>query len=811
MSILKTAKLRDSIGKTARLLVQDSVMVSQRGAQPMVRFDRKGKVVEIVLPSIPDEPSEALQDHIQGYLDHETGHVLDTDNTAFMELAERAKAAKISPKRMHNVANLFEDVRINACMIRRFKGSAHNITNCYLAVYEYITPLVEKSLAIPDPEKRAKMVIGSAIVPWVRGLLGDVDARNFMDKYKLWDFYAPLLKAFPALVARLDAMQSSQDAADLAFDFVKATQPPKPKPKPQPKQPPEEQELKEEEKQEQKKDDKSEGEDQEEGEPESGEGQDTERDSEGDGDGEQHEEPSDEEAEDEDEGGQPGEGEDGEEGEDEEEGDSEAGADEEEDGEAEGEKPDDRDLDDEGADGEEADESQDDGQAGEDSQDEPEEGAGNEADGEPEDEEGEAEGEDTHSSGATADPQDDAEDEEEGDSEEDGEAEADGQSEPEEGEEQDGDAEDGSMSSGSPDPQEAEPDLEEEGEEEAEDEEEEGEPLDEEQSRIVNEAMDDMKDIDDTLSNVIAVMMPQEFSNAPYIEYTRDWDKIEPAPAPENAPVDQYEEDVAKVAGVMQKDLQRIITARNLSVKAGGFRRGRLNATALHRLQTGDDRVFYRKQDNNTKDVAVQLVCDNSGSMDGAKMILAMKSAWAFASILDRLGITNEVIGFTTAEYPEGTMDKGDPRAEMGSQIGVDPWTIRLDPIYMPVYKSFDEKFGLEQKRRIAAAADEVEMGSNIDGASLLMAATRLLQRKEKRKLMIVFSDGQPAAYMDNSVLRTHLQWAVQQIVKDGAEVIGIGIMDQSVKQYYPKSFVVSALEELPARVLGELRQFLTA
>jgi cobaltochelatase CobT len=150
---------------------------------------------------------------------------------------------------------------------------------------------------------------------------------------------------------------------------------------------------------------------------------------------------------------------------------------------------------------------------------------------------------------------------------------------------------------------------------------------------------------------------------------------------------------------------------------------------------------------------------------------------------------------------------------DFARSVGADPSAVRWEALYHPLFKEFGERFSLEQKRRFATAYDHTWQGQNllqnIDGASLLEAAKRVLMRPEKRKLMIVFSDGEPCSNMDNYTLDAHLKKVVPEIEKNGVEVIGVGIQTTSVNRYYKKAFVVNNLQELPAKVMGELKTFL--
>ena len=74
---------------------------------------------------------------------------------------------------------------------------------------------------------------------------------------------------------------------------------------------------------------------------------------------------------------------------------------------------------------------------------------------------------------------------------------------------------------------------------------------------------------------------------------------------------------------------------------------------------------------------------------------------------------------------------------------------------------------------------------------------------------MIVLSDGAPACYGDSRAVSKHLRDTVKKIEKGGINVIGIGIESNDVTRYYSKSIVINSVDELPKRVIGELRKLL--
>lgn len=318
-------------------------------------------------------------------------------------------------------------------------------------------------------------------------------------------------------------------------------------------------------------------------------------------------------------------------------------------------------------------------------------------------------------------------------------------------------------------------------------------------------------DFDSAAEKAIEKMVIGAMSSDPVRDFTKDFDYIKPAEVLEKANPAPLQEAIDKTAAPMMKDIQRLIAARSLAVRTPGFRTGRLHPASLHRSMMGDDRVFSRKQETRTKDVAVSLVVDLSGSMAGSKVKTAIESAWAFSEVLSRLKIANEVIGFTTSSDTFSKM-RADPvlMKEYNEFCASTSSRARLEPVYMPIFKAFDENFGVLQKKRLASAIQGHTgiLQNNLDGHSLRYAALRILPRKEPRKIMIVFSDGVPAASVAGD-LNKDLRDTVKSLSKSGLEMVGVGIQDESVKKFYPRYVVIHRVEDLVGTVMGKLRELL--
>ena len=323
-----------------------------------------------------------------------------------------------------------------------------------------------------------------------------------------------------------------------------------------------------------------------------------------------------------------------------------------------------------------------------------------------------------------------------------------------------------------------------------------------------------IKDSQEAIADVITISNVEASKALPYLVYTTDYDRVAISDyrhrdAPEHVRI--LEETVNSMTGVIQKNLERAISAKSYSVMIPGQRKGRIHAAALSRLTTGDDRVFRRKEIHTSKDVAVQLVVDLSGSMAGYKINLAVTASYALCKVLDRLNISNEVIGFTTRV---GTIYTGeDERRMRDDQLNLGRRYTRVEPLEVRVFKEFEERFTIKPKERLSSFYDPSyysggKMHNNIDGECIEIGYKRLIKRPEAGKIMIVLSDGYPACFGDNAALDRHLKKVVEDISKK-INVIGIGIKSDAVEKYYPSHVVLEDIESLPLTVIQEMKMLI--
>jgi hypothetical protein len=793
--------LREVVVKITQLLAGMGLKVTQRGTKAFVGTCKRTHKPEVVnIPYLPDNASKELILAIQGFIDHEVAHILETD---FSVHAAIDKVTKDYPH-LRAIWNTLEDTFIERQMARRFAGSGYNLERLHeFFLSDITTPVYTAALAKGD----ADTAFSALFVPAFRAYSGQ---RLFQDFMKAGRFDAdpvlgPKFARIAPFAAEVPKLKSTWECFELAkqiSEALKAPPPPPAPPQPAPPPPP------------------SEDEEQPENEPQGengGEG-DTPED-EGKGPAEEPQDDTQDDASEDEQSDAAGEEKDA----DADVSGDEAGGDEasEEEDEGEGASAD-------GDDGDAADAAGEAEGAGEDDTGEPGDGASDDGDDADQDAEADAEGDGAGAPEEAGDDQEGAGDEDEGEV---GAAGAPGEDqEPgDEGSEGDDDASaeaggDGAGQDAQEDPGEAEPGEGDApgsagaGEEDAADDQAGLSEAEEPQKGQGNEdpnaggpvgLVGGAIDYEELLAAKIGEDVRDMTATAPYRIYTRDFDKVEPFPTDMKNYQDRWltdlDERTRQSVGVMQKDIQRMMAARSQSVKVPGFRTGRLHTAGLHRLAAGDDRVFRRLHVNESKDVAVELLIDNSGSMQGIKMDTAMEAGYALSSTLERVGIQHEVIGFTTIWQPwlPESMETRQAAADSGI-----PYS-RYEPIYMPVYKGFDERLTSEVKRRFAAAPHQDFMGSNVDGESIEMAAWRLMRRKETRKVLIVLSDGNPICDGDIKALRLHLKETVQAVEKRGIETIGIGILTDAPRHYYPKFALLNNAADLPKCVMGELKRIL--
>ncbi len=224
--------------------------------------------------------------------------------------------------------------------------------------------------------------------------------------------------------------------------------------------------------------------------------------------------------------------------------------------------------------------------------------------------------------------------------------------------------------------------------------------------------------------------------------------------------------------------------------------KGSLEGGRVYRAVVLDDQdVFIRKQRVNKFDVSFQLLIDLSGSMGGYKIQTAVKSAILFGQVLNALGIPFEITGFT-----------GHGTAHVPGKYDTKNGYNRFCPIRHYIFKPFKERlswqlFGRLEGLFTSDSTTHIAMAQNVDGEAVDWAAKRLMQQHTQKKMLIVFSDGEPACGDPISLLRHHLKETVKKWSKK-ISIVGVGIEHSDVKAFYPKNAVVNNVKDLADKMV---------
>ncbi|HTO60877.1 MAG TPA: cobalamin biosynthesis protein CobT [Bradyrhizobium sp.] len=207
-------------------------------------------------------------------------------------------------------------------------------------------------------------------------------------------------------------------------------------------------------------------------------------------------------------------------------------------------------------------------------------------------------------------------------------------------------------------------------------------------------------------------------------------------------------------------------------------------------------------------DTAVALLIDQSGSMRGQKMLFATASVDVTQEFLATLGITCEVLGFTTSRWRGGRSRSRWKWRFRPSHPG------RLNDLLHIVYRSADDTRASTGSWHLRQMLRPDLTKENIDGEALHWAAQRLRRLPQRSKHLIIVSDGAPVD--DSTILANglgylgdHLQTVVKSITDAGDIRLAAIRIGQVEANPYPVSIDVKApdalghaLIELLSRVL---------
>lgn len=199
---------------------------------------------------------------------------------------------------------------------------------------------------------------------------------------------------------------------------------------------------------------------------------------------------------------------------------------------------------------------------------------------------------------------------------------------------------------------------------------------------------------------------------------------------------------------------------------------------ATHRLaasQAGESRLFIQRQPRIAPNAAVHMLVDISGSMgkpigEGNRKYFHVANEAALALAMALEGIP-----------------------------GVVPAVSYFPGIHQEVSIALLPK---QSVRHRAACFDQKPRGCTPMAQAMWFAANSLLAQKQKRKLMIVLTDGDPDDWAATHDI-------VDRCRRSGFELLGIGIQTRSVEKFFPQSIVINDVKDLKRELFEVTQQLL--
>lgn len=232
--------------------------------------------------------------------------------------------------------------------------------------------------------------------------------------------------------------------------------------------------------------------------------------------------------------------------------------------------------------------------------------------------------------------------------------------------------------------------------------------------------------------------------------------------------------DSGKIRASLQGLVQSSRYDRPVNKRSGN----RIDGRKLSRLIQGDARVFERRSHMQAPNTAIHLLVDCSGSMNAIystdsnrRLIqLAIESAMALALALEGISGVNSAV----TRFPFGDSDDVVPLLKHGQKV-----------------------------RRNASAFSAVTNGGTPLHSALWYAASSVIATREKRKVIMVLTDGQPD---DECAAKA----VIKRCESSGIELFGVGICFDT-SHLFDQSICINNVSELRSELFRISRDLLAA
>lgn len=242
-----------------------------------------------------------------------------------------------------------------------------------------------------------------------------------------------------------------------------------------------------------------------------------------------------------------------------------------------------------------------------------------------------------------------------------------------------------------------------------------------------------------------------------------------------------YDEAARNLSGIskrLTKRVEQVLEDQN----DGGVCKNLLKGNKVNPAAavSSNGRVFKRNILPESKDIAISLLIDESGSMHGKRIEKALEMAILVESFCKSLDIPLSIVGHS---------DSGD-KVQLNNYIRFED----VNP---------KRKYNLGNMRA---------GGCNRDGFALKYCIKNLLERDEENKLMIIISDGRPnSRFYSGASAEKDLQNIKNEFERKGGRLIAAAIGDDrdTIKRIYGNSFLdVTDVNKLPLKMASIISKY---
>ncbi len=271
---------------------------------------------------------------------------------------------------------------------------------------------------------------------------------------------------------------------------------------------------------------------------------------------------------------------------------------------------------------------------------------------------------------------------------------------------------------------------------------------------------------------------------------------------------DEFQDDNALVTRLAKK-LEKLLYSANLNHWKFDQEEGIFDGSRFSNFIANPNysSIFKLERENTAKNTIVSLLLDNSGSMRGKPIITAAKTTEIITRMLEKCKVQVEVLGFTTREWKGGKSRLEWDKYQRPANPG------RLNDLLHIVYKDANSSWK-SCRNNLGLIIKEGLLKENIDGEALIWASDRLLKRSEKKKILIVISDGAPVddstlSANNSNILDIHLKKTVSELEKKRRiHLLAIGI-GHDVSKYYNNAFTIDDVSKLGEVMVDNLTKIL--